>query len=145
MGAVIDTMQLEPAGDLDWCETDDMALVARINDAAYNFPPPAFSALFDRNSARWHAYVANAGGEPRCCVLTYHAIDGDVGVSAVATLAEARGTGLATKLLSAALAKARKADMTTTTLQSSPMGRGVYEKMGYRDLGEMQMWERRRV
>jgi GNAT superfamily N-acetyltransferase len=143
MGAVIDHMNLEAFDGLDWFETDDMALVARINDAAYGFPPPAFTALVHRNVARWRAYVARTTGEPRCCVLAYHAIDGDVGVSAVATLPVARGTGLATRLLSAALSRARADDMTTTTLQASPMGRGVYTRMGYRDLGEMQMWERR--
>jgi GNAT superfamily N-acetyltransferase len=69
--------------------------------------------------------------------------DGDVAVSAVATLPAAQGAGIATRLLAVALGEARRRGAVTTTLQASPKGRPVYAKLGYRELGVMQMWERR--
>jgi hypothetical protein len=34
--------------------------------------------------------------------------------------------------------------MRTSTLQATKMGFPVYERIGYRDIGELQMWELRR-
>jgi hypothetical protein len=31
----------------------------------------------------------------------------------------------------------------TSTLQATKMGKPIYERMGYRDLGPLHMWERR--
>jgi GNAT superfamily N-acetyltransferase len=61
----------------------------------------------------------------------------------VATLPEARGRGLATALMSHALLEARERGCTTTSLQSSARGRPVYARLGYREIGVVQMWERR--
>lgn len=42
MAAEIAGLILAATGDLDWSETRDAGLVARINGFAYGFPPPAF-------------------------------------------------------------------------------------------------------
>jgi hypothetical protein len=42
-----------------------------------------------------------------------------------------------------ALADAAEQGLETTTLQATKLGYPVYEKLGYRDLGVLQMWERR--
>jgi GNAT superfamily N-acetyltransferase len=62
----------------------------------------------------------------------------------VAVVPEARGRGLSGKLLAHALADAAERGLLTTTLVASPLGRPVYERAGYRPLGALQMWERRR-
>jgi GNAT superfamily N-acetyltransferase len=145
MAAEIDTLRLPRVlGDLDWVETRDMALVARLNDAAYGFPSPAFDAVLDRlEDPRWHGYAARLEGKPVTCLLIWDGDYGDAGICAVATLPEARGRGLATHLLSRALGDARARGMITTSLQASPQGYPIYRKLGYHDFGRMGMWERR--
>ena len=62
----------------------------------------------------------------------------------VATLPEARNRGIATGLMAHALRNARDDGFRTTTLQSTKLGRPVYEKLGYRDFGAAHMYERRK-
>jgi len=64
-------------------------------------------------------------------------------VTFVATLPEARGRGLAARLLTHALHDARERGCTTTSLQATKMGQPLYERLGYRNLGPLHMWERR--
>ena len=87
--------------------------------------------------------MARAGGRPAAALsLALH--DGDAYVWLVATAPEARGRGLASELLRRALRAARdEAGATTTTLEATAMGEGVYRRLGYRDLGRLGMWEHR--
>ena len=61
----------------------------------------------------------------------------------VAVLPEARGGGLSGKLLSHALADAADRGQQTSTLVATRLGRPVYERVGYRRVGPLQMWEQR--
>jgi GNAT superfamily N-acetyltransferase len=144
MATSIGDMVDAPAGELDWEETDDVALVSRINDAAYGFPPPAFGAAMTRKSdPAWRAYVARQRGEPVTCVMSHESADGDCGISAVATLPVARGGGLASRLLMVAVRAAEARGALTTTLQASSKGAPIYARLGHRDLGAMSIWEHR--
>ena len=146
MAAEIAALRLPETGDLDWTETRDMGLVGRINDNAYGFPPPAFEAvLVHWVETRWRAYIASVNGIPVGSVLANFAENGDCGITGVATLPEARGHGIATRLLTAVLGEARRRGMVTTSLQASPAGAKVYAALGYRNLGTMGMWERRQA
>jgi GNAT superfamily N-acetyltransferase len=88
-------------------------------------------------------HVARINGQPACGVGT-NDHEGDCGVTLVATLPEARGRGLARNLLTRALLEARERGCTTSSLQATRLGYPVYRRIGYRDLGPIQMWERRR-
>lgn len=59
------------------------------------------------------------------------------------TSPEARGRGLASRLLSAAIAAAAERGARTTSLQATKKGKGVYERLRFRALGPIDMWERR--
>ena len=145
MAAMIADLNLPDTGELDWVETRDLGLVGRINDSAYGFPPPAFEAVLDHwTQTCWHAYIANLNGTPVGSVLAHRGEDGDCGISGVATLPAARGHGIATRLLAAVLREAQRLGMYTTSLQASPSGAKVYAALGYRSLGSMGMWERRK-
>jgi predicted GNAT family acetyltransferase len=61
----------------------------------------------------------------------------------VAVVPEARGQGLSGKLIAHALADAVERGRRTSTLVATKLGRPVYEKLGYRPLGVLEMWERR--
>jgi GNAT superfamily N-acetyltransferase len=126
-----------------WIEADaDPADVARINDVAYGYEG-AFARALARLPDGAHSYVAEAQGGPAACTV---AVDheGDCLITFVATLPNARGSGLATALMTRALIDARERGCTTTSLQATKMGQPIYERLGYRNLGALQMWERRR-
>jgi GNAT superfamily N-acetyltransferase len=144
MAADIAALSLPEIGDLSWRVTTEMSVVAAINDAAYGFPPPAFrAALVRKTDSRWRAYVASQGDTPIGCVMSYESDDGNCGVSGVATLPAARGTGTASRLLAVAITEASRRGAHTTTLQATSKGAPVYARLGYRDLGAMIMWEHR--
>jgi GNAT superfamily N-acetyltransferase len=130
-----------PPADLDLDPEPAVETVARLNDLAYTFGGADFEHSL-KHAPSLHCYVARAGGRPVSCA-TGHDHDGDFSVTFVATLPEARGQGLAARLLTLALHDARARGCTTTSLQATKMGQPVYERLGYRDLGPLQMWERR--
>ncbi len=129
--------------ELDLIEPD-MASCARVNDIAYGFPGDferAFSRLPDPPA---RLYLARVGGVPASTVVTYEE-DGECGVYLVATLPEVRGRGLAGAMVAHALSEARERGCTTSSLQATARGRPVYERLGYRPVGALHMWERRRA
>ncbi len=65
----------------------------------------------------------------------------DAGVYGVATVADARGRGLARSLQYVLLQRARELGARTTSLQASESGRGVYAALGYKSFGPMNLWE----
>lgn len=144
MAATLSELVLPAPGDLVWEKTYDPSVVGEINDRAYGFPPPAFAAAMQRwPDDSWHGYVARIDGKPVATLLTAYVPSGDCGIAAVATLPEYRRKALATRLLAVALEEAKRKGLTTTSLQASPLGTGVYAALGYRDLGRMAMWEHR--
>jgi GNAT superfamily N-acetyltransferase len=132
---------LSPPVDLDLIEPD-MEEAARLNDAAYGFAADFERAFKDVPPEPVHLYLARADGAPACTVLAYEE-DGECGIYLVATRPEARGRGLATALMTHALIEARGRGCATTSLQATQRGRPIYQRLGYRDLGEIHMWERR--
>jgi hypothetical protein len=45
--------------------------------------------------------------------------------------------------MQAALADARQCGCTTVSLQATEVGERLYERLGFRRLGAMELWERR--
>jgi GNAT superfamily N-acetyltransferase len=58
----------------------------------------------------------------------------------VFTRPDARGRGLATAVLKAALHEARADGASNATLQSTPMAEGLYLRYGFRPVGRWQEW-----
>ncbi len=133
--------------ELDWSDRGGIGDVSRINDGSYPFPERPFTAAdlaaptLEDGGVR--LYVANVDGEPAACLGTVDE-GSDCGIYMVATLPEARGRGVSGRLLAQALADSRERGCETTSLQATGMGVPVYERVGYRDLGALGMWERRR-
>jgi GNAT superfamily N-acetyltransferase len=132
----------EPALDLDpdpsWPD------VGALNDAAYGLAPrtlaPALEGMVDPAMC---AFVARLDGRPVAALCTVDGPDGDCALEFVATLPEARGRGLASALVRAGLRAARERGCTSTTLEGSALGEPVYERLGYRTVGRMRMYELR--
>lgn len=120
----------------------DASTCAALNDRAYGYGPDGFAAgITGETSIRWHG--AFAGGEPVGCVGTI-VIGDDCLVTGVATPPENRGRGIASWLVRRALAGAHDQGMATASLQASRAGASIYERLGFLDLGFLEMWELRR-
>lgn len=75
--------------------------------------------------------------------LTYK--EKTVGMYHIATLEEYRGQGLGTEMVNFLLTKAKKSDATYCTLQSSPSGKSIYEKFGFRSIGSLKVFENKHL
>jgi len=145
MVAALDEMDLEQRFELDLVPVADWVAGSQINDAAYGVPGDAsFAAAlgtFDDPGTR--LYLARVDGEPACTVAA-RVSGGDCGIYFVATREAARGRGLASEVMRHALRAARAEGAQTTSLEATAKGLGVYERLGYRSLGRLHMWELRR-
>lgn len=141
----LDLADLAPAGaapEAIEARPGDPATAANLNDRAYGYGPDGFrAALAGETTIRWHA--AYAGEEPVCCLGTIEVGD-DRCVTGVATPPEHRGRGIASWLLRGALADARESGLRTASLQATKAGAPIYERLGFRDFGFVEMWELRR-
>jgi GNAT superfamily N-acetyltransferase len=135
-----------PAADAldDWTSTGDLAEVAAVNDGSYGYATDSFArGLAGGLGGRAHVHVAYSDGAPvASAVTTDHR--GNTEVDLVATVPAARGRGIGGALLRHALADAGERGSSTTTLIATRLGRPVYERLGYRTLGTIEMWELRR-
>jgi ribosomal protein S18 acetylase RimI-like enzyme len=133
-----------PAPDAlpDWTAEGDIAVVGPLNDRSYNFGTDSFTRALQRPPGdATHVYVAHDGGEPvGCLLMTDH--DGNSDVESVAVVPEARGRGISRHLLVHALADAVERGIETSTLVATSLGYPVYERVGFRPLGRVSMWER---
>lgn len=128
---------------LEISERDDRDALARINEIAYGYPPGDFAAVAAAPMPGMRIYFGALGGEEVGTLAVWPHRSDAIAIW-VATLPEARGRGIAGRMLAHALANAREQGLATTTLQSTKLGAPVYERLGYRDFGAAQMWERRR-
>lgn len=150
MAAALDELSLPAPGDLEWSLAPDCSAIGALNDASYNLAPPAFAAAVQGFSgaampAGLRAYVARQANRLACCLCTHDEPGGVLGVSLVATLPEVRGQGLASRLLAVALRQAAERGLRYTALVASSLGRGVYARLGYREVSRFEMWERRKA
>jgi GNAT superfamily N-acetyltransferase len=128
----------------DWTAEGSMRDVGILNDLAYGYGSDSFRhALAGISGDDVRVYVASAKGRPAACLMTVDD-DSNTDIGWVAVEPEARGRGLSSKLLAHALADAAERGQRTSTLVSTKLGRPVYERLGFRGLGRLQMWERRR-
>jgi GNAT superfamily N-acetyltransferase len=132
------------AEGLDWERADDMADMGAILESAFHLPGEPIGEVLEGVKEAGHLYVARVDGRPAGCVGAVD-VDGDAGIYWVGTLPEARGRGVASGLMRQAVLDARQRGCATTSLQATAMGRPVYRRLGYRELGAIEMWERRRA
>jgi GNAT superfamily N-acetyltransferase len=136
-----------PPSRVDWaCRRDPAALaeLAEINEQAYGAPAGIFAAAmtaFANPDA--NVYFARVDGVAAACLVTVEEA-GDCGVYLVATRPVYRRQGLAGALLAQSLRDARDHGCATSSLQATRAGYPVYRRLGYADIGEISMWERRR-
>lgn len=132
-----------PQTEVDWIEQADLSVVAQLNDRVYGYDGSFARALEGVPAGALTVYAANLDGRPASCCMTLRC-GSDCHLTLVATLPEARGRGLAGTLIGHALADGREEGLEISTLVATKAGRPLYERLGYRGVGALEMWERRR-
>jgi GNAT superfamily N-acetyltransferase len=133
-GDVADT---EAPMELDRAPTPET--IAALNDRVYGYPGSFARTL--RSLDGLDPLVAVVDSEPVACALA-HVDAGDCHITLVATLPAHRRQGIASGLIRRLVRRGRERGCTTTSLVATRAGAPVYERLGYRDLGHVQMWER---
>ncbi|MDX6378622.1 MAG: hypothetical protein QOE98_2925 [Gaiellaceae bacterium] len=134
MGVELDAVTPPPTDPPRPVEQVAPAAVAGIVDVSFG---GAIGAVL----ARAPAAFAYRIGDDACLVC--HDTGPDCGIYVVGTRPEARRRGLATALVARALADAAGRGQTSSTLQASEAGAGVYRALGFRTVGALSLWERR--
>lgn len=92
--------------------------------------------------ARVHAVLVREAGRALAGGLSFEQED-TAGIYLVATHPGAHRKGLGTLVMRGLHADAHARGCTAAVLLSSPMGHGLYQRLGYRDLGTWTSWVRR--
>jgi GNAT superfamily N-acetyltransferase len=119
--------------------TPDLATVGRVNDLAYGFTEPRLAPAFANLDSDVLAYGI---GDHSVAMAYDHGHD-DTVVWFVATRPEDRGKGLASTILKRLLLEAKQRGRRTASLQASQKGKPVYERLGFRTVGELHLYEER--
>jgi GNAT superfamily N-acetyltransferase len=93
-------------------------------------------------STRLYAVLVRQGGRAVAGGVSFETGD-TAGLYLVATHPEARRQGLASLVMQGLHADARARGCAVAVLQASAQGHGLYQRLGYRDLGAWTSWVRR--
>jgi len=93
-------------------------------------------------SSPLYAVLVRQGGRALAGGVSFEQ-DGTAGIYLVATHPEARRQGLAGLVMRGLHADARARGCTVAVLQASALGHGLYQRLGYRDVGAWTSWVRR--
>ncbi|HWB69660.1 MAG TPA: GNAT family N-acetyltransferase [Solirubrobacterales bacterium] len=114
-------------------QAEDYWRVAGPAYTSIGFPPEMFAAYQDNEGLLAEnvvAFIAYLDGEPVSIAMTIVS-HGVAGIYWVGSLAAARGRGLGRAVTSAATNAGFELGADVASLQASPMGRPIYEAMGY--------------
>lgn len=124
---------------------DDLGTVMELNGLSYGQENIGFYASWRTGtmpSAQVHAVVVREAGRALACGVCFERED-TAGIYLVATHPVARRRGLGELVMHGLHADARARGRSVTVLQATPMGHGLYRRLGYRDLGGWISWVRR--
>jgi ribosomal protein S18 acetylase RimI-like enzyme len=136
--------------DIEVANSGDAAFdAALVSGAGFGMPAAmatdmaaVFRRLGERPDGPGRYFVARLDGRPVAAAISV--LDDDaVGIYNVATVPEARGRGIGGAITLAALLDGRRRGATLGVLEASPMGRPVYERLGFRDVGDTRVLVRR--
>jgi ribosomal protein S18 acetylase RimI-like enzyme len=119
----------------------DLATVGKINDLAYVSTAPKLAPAI----AAFPNSVLTYADPTKSSVALAYDVGDDTAVWFVATLPQAQGQGLAGNVLERLLRDARERGQFTASLQASPAGRPLYERLGFRTVGTLHLYEQRFV
>lgn len=123
-------------------EAKDYWKVAADAYATNGFPDEVF-AFYDRHDGLWAkgvaAYLALIDGRPASIAMTI-VNHGVAGIYWVGTCQDARGRGLGAMVTTAAVEAGFEAGCDLVSLQASPLGRPIYERMGFEAIYDYELY-----
>ncbi|HEX5374700.1 MAG TPA: GNAT family N-acetyltransferase [Solirubrobacterales bacterium] len=145
LGAPVEAPGLPLGAELRRLATKDQAedywRVAAASYASLGFPPEVFAGYTDHSgllAGNVAAFLAYLDGEPVAIAMTI--VSEDVaGIYWVGTLERARGKGLGRAVTAAATNAGFELGADLASLQASPMGKPIYEAMGYETVFEYRL------
>jgi ribosomal protein S18 acetylase RimI-like enzyme len=142
MIAQLEEIEVPRPGDAAPDPSPSLRDIGVINDLAYD-SGDAFQRIIGDGAAdpRFN-FVGMLDGRAVASVVSQDH-EGDCSIWWVAATPPARGRGIVSSLMRRALADGRARGCEVSTLQATKLGRPVYERLGYRPLGTIEMWERR--
>ncbi len=141
LGVALDDPALKLDGGASGVEAPSLETLGEVNERAYG-QFGVFGPLVARlRDGRIRTHGLRDGGSFVCVALTM-AVGDDLSIQYVATDAGHRRRGLASRLLLAVMADARRDGMRSSTLQASPDGLSVYEHLGFRRVATLRAYLR---
>lgn len=141
MGIVLDHEIPDTGGEpLDFF-TPTLDDVGLLNDRAYGQVEALAPLVRKLQDDRITTHGIRLGGEPVCVALTLR-IGDDVSIQYVATARRHRRQGHASRLMIEMMNNARASGATTATLQASPDGKPVYERLGFKTVATLKAFIR---
>lgn len=149
-GMVLDSRPTPMVADLQALPFDDapprapvgLPTIGRVNDLAYGYPEPKLAPAIRGLPAEILTYGASHDGSTASVALAYD-IGDDTAVWFVATLPAAQRNGLGRAVVQRLLLDARERGQRTASLQASPAGRPLYERLGFEPVGSLHLYEER--
>jgi ribosomal protein S18 acetylase RimI-like enzyme len=138
MGLALDDLQPVAAVAVD---EPSLAELGEINDRAYNQVEQLAPLVRELRDDRILTHGLRVDGGFACVALTLR-IGDDISIQYVATQRRHRRQGLASRLLLAVMARAAATGATSATLQASPDGLPVYERLGFRRVATLRAFLR---
>jgi ribosomal protein S18 acetylase RimI-like enzyme len=122
-------------------QAEDYWKVAAASYASLGFPPEVFAGYSDHTgllAGNVAAFLAYLEGEPVAIAMTIVS-EGVAGIYWVGALEQARGRGLGRAVTAAATNAGFELGADLASLQASPMGKPIYEAMGYETIFEYRL------
>ncbi len=135
--AAVELRQLSEAG-----QADDYWKVAASSYVSIGFPPEVFGSYTDNAgllAENVAAFIAYLDDEPVSIAMTIVS-HGVAGIYWVGSLEQARGKGLGRAVTAAATNAGFELGAEIASLQASPMGKPIYEAMGYETLFDYRLF-----
>lgn len=123
-------------------QADDYWKVAAASYASIGFPPEVFGSYTDNAGLladNVAAFIAYLDGEPVSIAMTIVS-HGVAGIYWVGSLEQARGKGLGRAVTAAATNAGFELGAEIASLQASPMGKPIYEAMGYETVFDYRLF-----
>jgi ribosomal protein S18 acetylase RimI-like enzyme len=142
----IPTLSLQPIDDKPSGPSPDirpvtdeasLAQLVELVSASFEFPEDVLARVFTPrllDNASWHGYVAYVEGAP-AATSTLFVNDRVAGIYYVGTLAAYRERGLGEAVTRRCIIDGAAAGCDMASLQASPEGLPIYERMGFRHVG----------